>query len=258
MIGCIIQARMGSTRLPGKVMKKLDDDFTVLHYVIKQIENSKLINKIVIATTTLKEDDVIVDFAKQMNIDYFRGSSHDVLDRYYQCAKHFSFSTIVRITSDAPLIDPKITDQVISKFNPLKHDYVCNTQPRTFPQGTETEVFSFYALEKIWNKAELPSEREHVTPFFYTHSDDFHVFNFENSQNLSHLRWCIDNENDLKLVQIIVSKIKKRPIFTEDILEFLEKNPNILSLNKDHIVNEGYFKSLKEDETFKKTKNRQN
>jgi spore coat polysaccharide biosynthesis protein SpsF len=258
MIGCIIQARMGSTRLPGKVMKKLDENFTVLDYVITQIKNSKLIDKIVIATTTLKEDDVIADFAKQMNIDYFRGSSQDVLDRYYQCAKYFSFSTIVRITSDAPLIDPTITDQVISKFNPIEHDYVCNTQPRTFPQGTETEVFSFTALEKIWHNASLPSEREHVTPYFYTHFNDFHIYNFKNSQNNSQLRWCIDTKNDLEFVRIIVKNIKKRPILTCDILEFLKKNPEILRLNKDHIINEGYYKSLKEEKEFQKNKNTRN
>ena len=251
MIGCIIQARMGSTRLPGKVMKKLDEH-TVLYYVLKQIENSKLIDKIVIATTTLEEDDIIVNFAKKMNIDYFRGSAYDVLDRYYQCAKLFLFSIIVRITSDAPLIDPIITDQVIEQYNPVKYDYVCNTQPRTFPQGTETEVFSFSALEKIWKKSKLPSEREHVTPYFYTHSDDFRIFNVKNSQNVSNLRWCIDTQNDLDVVKFLVNNIKKRPILTSDILKFLEKEPDILSLNEDHVINEGYFKSLKKDEEFQK------
>jgi spore coat polysaccharide biosynthesis protein SpsF len=252
MIGCIIQARMGSIRLPGKVMKKLDENYTVLHYVIEQISNSKLIDKIVIATTTLKEDDVIVDLAKKIHVDFFRGDSQDVLDRYYQCAKHFSFSTIVRITSDTPLIDPRITDQVITKFDPSKYDYVCNTQPRTFPQGTETEVFSFSSLEYIWNKATLPSEREHVTPYFYTHSEKFRILNIENSENISHLRWCIDVENDLKLVKIFVNGIKNRPILTNDILQFLKKNPEVFELNKGHIINEGYFKSLKEDEEFQK------
>jgi len=250
MIGCIIQARLGSTRLPGKVMKKLDAKYTVLDYVIKQIENSKLIDKIVIATTTLDEDDIIAKSAKEMNIDYFRGDSKDVLDRYYQCAKQFSFSTIVRITSDSPLIDPTITDKVIEKFVHANYDYVCNTQPRTFPQGTETEVFSFTALEKIWKIAKLPSDREHVAPYFYTHSEDFHIFNVKNSENISHMRWCIDKENDLELVKILVNGINNRPILTDDILEFIKTKPNLLELNKDNSINEGYFKSLEEDKEF--------
>lgn len=250
MIGCIIQARMGSTRLPGKVMKKLNEQFTVLDFVLKQIQNSKLIDKIIIATTTLSEDDIIVNFCKERKIDYFRGDSQNVLDRYYKCAKKFSLSTIVRITSDAPLIDPIIVDQVIKKFESMTFDYVCNTQPRTFPQGTETEIFSFSALEKIWHKAKLPSELEHVTPYFYTHPQEFRILNIENSENLSNFRWCIDKENDLELIRIIVKNIKKSPILMADILKFFKEEPKFLNLNKDHIINEGYFKSLKEDEQF--------
>jgi len=156
----------------------------------------------------------------------------------------------VRITSDAPLIDPIITDQVIQKFNELNYDYVCNTQPRTFPQGTETEVFSFSALEQIWKQAVLPSELEHVTPYFYTHKEDFTMFNVQNSNNLSNFRWCIDKENDLDLVRLLVKGIKKRPILTDDILKFLENQPNVMELNEDHIINEGYLKSLQEDKEF--------
>lgn len=250
MLGSILQVRMGSTRLPGKVLKKLDDKYTVLDYCINQLKHCTLIDKIVIATTTLNQDNVIENFAKQHGIDYFRGSSQNVLDRYYQCAKYFSFTGIVRITSDAPLIDPIITDQVIQKFNELNYDYVCNTQPRTFPQGTETEVFSFSALEQIWKQAVLPSELEHVTPYFYTHKEDFTMFNVQNSNNLSNFRWCIDKENDLDLVRLLVKGIKKRPILTDDILKFLENQPNVMELNEDHIINEGYLKSLQEDKEF--------
>ena len=250
MIGCIIQARMGSTRLPGKVLKKLDENNSVLYYVLNQVKHSKLIDKIVIATTTLDEDDVIANYCEEMNVACFRGDSQDVLDRYYKCAKHFSFPNIVRITSDAPLIDPTIIDQVIEKFSNSKYDYVGNTQPRTFPQGTETEVFSFSALEKIWCKSTLPSEREHVTPYFYTHSKDFQIFNVKNSKNISNLRWCVDKKNDLDLVRFLVQGIESRPILTKDILQFLNNKSNLKELNKDHIVNEGYLKSLQEDKEF--------
>ena len=142
-MACIIQARVGSTRLPNKIFKKLDDKFTVLDYVLNQITSSKLINKIIIATTTLDEDNDVENYAKKLKINYFRGSSEDVLDRYYQCAKKFSITTIVRITADCPLIDPQIIDQLIKTFQSNSYDYVSNTQPITFPVGIAVEIFSF-------------------------------------------------------------------------------------------------------------------
>ena len=143
MLGCIIQARMGSNRLPGKVMMNIDEKNTLLYYVVQQLKFSKLANNIIIATTTSEKDDNIVDFATKMNLKHFRGEVDNVLDRYYQCAKNFSISTIVRISADDPLIDPTIVDRVIEKFYSNSYDYVSNTNPRTFPQGNEIEVFSF-------------------------------------------------------------------------------------------------------------------
>ena len=164
--GCIIQARLGSTRLPGKVLMNIDDNNPLLYYVVKQLQYSKLLDNIIIATTTLEEDNKIVEFSHKIGIDCFRGSSKDVLDRYYQCAREFSLSTIVRITADNPFIDPTIVDKIIEKFNSDSYDYVTNHIPRTFPQGTETEVFSFKALKIAWDSAQKSSEREHVTSYF--------------------------------------------------------------------------------------------
>ena len=146
MIGCIIQARTGSTRLPKKVMQKIDNDSTVIHYVINQIKSSKRIEKIIVATTNLDEDDIICKYVDLQKIEFFRGSSEDVLDRYYQCARKFSIDIIVRITADNPLIDPNIIDSVIKQYKNTKCDYATNTLPRTFPYGTEVEVFSFNGL----------------------------------------------------------------------------------------------------------------
>lgn len=247
MIGCIIQARMGSTRLPKKILKNLDNNKTVLEYVLSQISQSKLIDKIVLATTTLSEDDIVSDFGKNMGFDVFRGDSVDVLDRYYQCAKKFNFQVIVRITSDCPLIDPEITDDIINHFDSKKYDYVCNTQPRTFPQGTETEVFSFSSLESAWKNAKLPSEREHVTPFFYNNPKQFRILNVKNTEDLSNLRWCIDREEDFQVVKDIVSKITNRPILTKHILEIVESDSDIFQKNKHISIFEGYNKSLKND-----------
>jgi len=222
---------MASSRLSGKVMMKPDDKNPIVYYVIKQLQNCKLLDKVVIATTNLPEDDVLADYVKDMGISLFRGSSNDVLDRYYQCAKEFSFSDIVRITSDNPLIDPTIVDLVISKYLERDFDYVTNCHPRTFPQGTETEVFSFKTLETVWKNAKNPSEREHVTPYIYNNPDKFKLFNVDNSKNLSNLRWTVDRENDFNLVQSLVMKIKKRPILMNDILELFEQQPDLKKIN---------------------------
>ncbi|RZD48881.1 MAG: acylneuraminate cytidylyltransferase, partial [Thaumarchaeota archaeon] len=165
MIGCIIQARMGSTRLPGKVVKKIDGEKTVLDYVINQLKASKKIDTIIVATTNLQEDDIIFNYLKFQQIECYRGSSEDVLDRYYQCAKKFGIDHILRITADNPLIDPKFIDIIIEKYKNEKCDFMTNAIHRTFPYGTEVEVFSFESLEKSWKMAKKPSEREHVTPF---------------------------------------------------------------------------------------------
>lgn len=233
MIGCIIQARMGSTRLPGKVLKNLDSDKTVLDYVIQQLRNSKLIDKLVIATTDLEEDEVITKHARVIGIEYFRGSSLNVLDRFYNCAKKFSFSTIVRITADCPLIDPQIVDLVIEKFKEQSYDYGTNCFPRTFPYGTEVEVFSFNALERMWKNATMPYEKEHVTPYIKEHNEEFRIFNIKNKKDISNYRYVIDVINDLQLVRKIVSNIKKKPILMNDIVDLLSNNSKLMDVNKD-------------------------
>ena len=250
-IGCIIQARMGSTRLPGKAMLSVQNQKPVLYFVIKQLQECKLIGKIIVATTTNEEDNQIVNYSKNLGIDCFRGSSKDVLDRYYQCAKKYSLSTIVRVPSDKPLIDPEIVDNVVSVFNNNSHDYVTNflSNP-TFPSGTEVEVFSMNGLEKAWKKAKLPSEREHVTKYFSNHAEKFEITHLEHSENLSHLRWAVDRIEDLELVRLIVSKIKKRPILMKDIVSLFNKEPELVKINKNVNRKEGNLKSMKEDEEF--------
>jgi len=256
MIGCIIQARTGSTRLPGKTMKKLNEIDTVLSFGINQVKSSKTIEKIVIATTDLHEDDLIFDYMEKLNIPCFRGKSKDVLDRYYQCAKKFDLSTIVRITSDCPLIDPLIIDDVVSYFlKNNKFDYVSNVHPvTTYPDGTDVEIFSFKTLEKAWNEAKKPSEREHVTPYIYN-SKKFILGNIKNSNDLSNLRWTVDHKEDLDLIKEIVDKIPKRPILMSDVIDLFSKFPHLQNINKDIKPNEGYLESLKEDEEFLKSRN---
>lgn len=244
---CILQVRSGSTRLPGKAMLFVDEKLTLLEYVISQLKHSKLLDGIIMATTNLPEDDKLIDTAKNENILFFRGSSEDVLKRFNDCAESFSVSTIVRITADNPLIDPTLIDNAIKKFNLKSYDYVTNTLERTFPYGTEVEIFSIEALKYANKFAKKKSEREHVTPFFYNNQKKFKIFIMKNTHDFSHLRWTVDHRNDLELVRQIVKKIKKRPILTSDILQLYKKEPEIFSLNKENIPNEGYLKSQKED-----------
>lgn len=250
MIGCIVQARMGSSRLPGKTLMKIDNEYSVLTFLLNQLRFSSLIDKIIVATTNLKEDDVIENFVKNLGIDVFRGDSKDVLDRYFQCAKKFSIDIIVRITADNPLIDPLIIDDLIKKFTLNSYDCLTNAYVRTFPYGTEVEIFSFKSLEKSWNNSIKPSEREHVTPFFYNNPQFFKIHYEKSSRNLSNLRWTIDRENDLLLVKSIISKIKKRPILMNDILNLFSKDPELFKINANQDPDEGYKKSLQEDKKF--------
>jgi len=231
-IGCIVQARTGSSRLPNKVLMKLNNENPQLHFVINQLQNCKLIEKIVIATTTLKEDNAIVDFLKKSNVEYFRGSSSNVLERYYQCAKNFSFDVIIRITADNPLIDPTIVDLAIKKFISNSFDYLTNTRKRTFPYGTEVEVFTFSALEKAYKNSTKDYEMEHVTPYFYNNPDQFKIYDLINSEDLSSFRWTVDEINDLELVKILISKIKKRPILMNDVLKILKNEPELVKINE--------------------------
>ena len=243
---------MGSTRLPGKVMMKVDKTNTILSYLISQLKNSKKIDKIIIATTDLQEDEVIVNHAKILKTNLFRGNAVYVLDRYYQCAKKFSSKIIVRITADNPLIDPNIVDDIIKQFVKNSSDYITNANPRTYPYGTEVEVFSFQALEKASNNAKKPSEREHVTPYFHNNKNKFKISAMKYSENISHLRWTVDRENDLKFVRKIVSRIKKRPILMTDIIKLISQDPAITSINNTNIPNNEYLKSLENDKFLNK------
>ena len=249
----VIQTRMGSTRFPGKVMVELNDNHNVLDYVINQLRFSKSIKNLIIATTFLEEDDIIVEYAKKNNLEYFRGEPLDVLDRYYQCAKKFSLETIVRMTSDSPFLDPLIVDKTVNKFQEGDFDFVSNNLIRTFPIGIDTEVFSFKTLEQAWKEAKLPSEREHVTPFIKKNKEVFKIYNLENNQKIPIYRLTIDRNEDLEFLRAIASNITKQPILMEDIYELFLQKPKILDLYNDGMnLNEGYNKSLKDDEEFLK------
>ena len=253
---------MGSTRLPGKVLMLLDKKHTVLDYVINQLKHSKLLGKIIIATTNLEEDDVIVDFAKKNEIEYFRGKSTDVLDRYYKCAEKFSLTNILRITSDDPLVDPTIIDELIRNYQETDCDLASietsvenninnakskNLSGYPYPIGLNAQIFSFSALERTWKNAKLPSEREHVSPYMMKNSDIFRQFHLRNPIKIPPLRLTIDKEEDLELCRNIISKISKHPILLHDILELYGNEPKLFEINIHIDPLEGYNKSINED-----------
>ncbi len=247
----IIQARMGSSRLPNKVMMDIEGK-PVLCHIINRLHFSKMINRIIIATTTSPSDDAIAKFASDNGVEFFRGSENDVLDRYYQTAKYIgagSSDAVIRITGDCPLIDPEVVDKVVELYKTSNADYVSNINPPTFPDGLDTEVFKFEMLEKAWKDAKMMSEREHVTLYIRNHPEIFYMENLNNHKDYSNLRWTVDEKEDLEVVKVIYENLysKGKPFLMEDILNLLEKNSSIQEKNKKFIRNEGLIKSLMND-----------
>ncbi|HAU35906.1 MAG TPA: acylneuraminate cytidylyltransferase, partial [Lysinibacillus sp.] len=231
-IVAIIQARMGSTRLPGKILKKVNGR-SLLSYQLERLQQSNYINDLVIATTIDEKDDLIVEFCKKNNILWFRGSEEDVLARYYETAKTFKADVIVRITSDCPIIDVQVVDKTIWNFMDNNFEYVSNTVERTYPRGLDTEVFTFAALEKAYNEATLARDREHVTAYFYTNPDVFKVGSVQNEVDYSKYRWTVDTEEDFQLIKNIIEKLFfKNPQFTlHDTVNLMEANPDWFYIN---------------------------
>ncbi|MBX3006540.1 MAG: glycosyltransferase family protein [Melioribacteraceae bacterium] len=231
----IIQARMGSTRLPGKILKPLSGKPMLLH-VYERLQKSAYINQTIIATTDLSEDDTVENFCALNNIKCFRGSSDDVLSRYYHTAHKYNCEVIIRITADCPLIDPFIIDKMILEFenNIDKVDYLSNTLIRSFPRGLDTEIFKLNALARAFNNATSTFDREHVTPYIYNNHEIFRLINFANEIDLSAHRWTVDTIEDFNLVEIIYNKLfETTSIFLlDDILELFRQDPSLFDINK--------------------------
>jgi glutamate-1-semialdehyde 2,1-aminomutase/spore coat polysaccharide biosynthesis protein SpsF len=245
-IVAIVQARVGSTRLPGKVMADVAGH-PMLWHVVHRTKQARLVNEVVIATTTLRADDAIAAFAKAHDIIVFRGSEQDTLDRYYQAAKAVSADIVVRISGDCPLVDPTVVDRVVEVFGRGDYDYVSNTLYYTYPDGLDVEAFSFTSLEKAWREARLPAEREHVTSYIRT-SGQFRLFNVKNDTNLSarNLRWTVDEPADLEFMREIYRYLGQdnRIFGMNGVLRLLEDHPELLEINRGIVRNEGYYRSL--------------
>lgn len=230
----ISQARLGSTRLPAKVLKTVCGK-TLLEHQYERLQRSRFAHQIVIATTTLSQDDPIVDLCNQRQIPVWRGPSDDVLTRYHGAATRYQADIVVRVTSDCPLIDPEIVDEVIGRYLELDGaaDYVSNTLVRSFPRGMDTEVFSFTALDAAAQEAVRQEEREHVTPFIYWRPERFRVEQVRSAEDLSCHRWTVDTPEDFELIRRILEALyPQKPCFTlRDVLDLLADHPDWSELN---------------------------
>ena len=207
---------MGSTRLPGKALKTIVDR-PMLECVVNQVSHSKRIDHIIICTSTNKSDLDIVDLARSLDVQFFRGSENDVLDRFYRCAEQFALSDVIRITGDCPLIDPHIIDYTIEKYESGKYDYVNNFTEEDFPNGSSIEILSRDALRRAWENS-LPSDREHVTPYIIRNPQYFKIHNYL-VKEYPKVKLSVDTKEDLERVREIYRSIKNRPILVQDVIK---------------------------------------
>jgi len=234
-ITAIVQARMGSTRLPGKVLMDLGGK-TVLARVVQRLRRARLLHEIVVATTVSPADAAIAEECDRLGVRVFRGSEDDVLERYYRAAAECGSEAILRITADCPVIDGELVDAVIQLWADEKVDYASNGLRLTFPRGLDAEVFRRDALERAWREARLPHQREHVTPYFYEHPELFSLASLVNGTDYSHDRWTLDTDADLELLRAIYQSFGNRDQFRwKEIIQLMEREPQLCALNA-HVV----------------------
>jgi len=232
MITAIIQARMNSSRLYGKVLREFSGN-TLLGHIIERLKYSKYISEVIVATTDTEADDVLVSWLDSRSVKYYRGSENDVLDRYFEAASSANATNILRVTADDPFKDPQIIDQVVDLFFNQSLDFAYNNNPPSFAEGLDTEIFTFDALKKANRESQDDFEREHVTQFFYRNPDIFKQANFQNSFDYSYLRWTIDTEDDMEMTKIVYENLynKNKIFLSSDILNFIEKRADVPEIN---------------------------
>ncbi|MEL6390967.1 MAG: glycosyltransferase family protein [Bacteroidota bacterium] len=232
----IIQARLGSSRLPGKVIKPILDE-PLLYRMIERVSHSHIAGTIVLATTSKDKDDLIAKMGMAYGWNVYRGDEEDLLDRHYQAAKMHDADIVLKIPSDCPLIDPQIIDRCIQSFLDHPCDYLSNLHPATYPDGNDVEIMSMSVLKEAWIKADRDYEREHTTPFFWERPGQFHIRNITwelgKDYSMSH-RWTIDYEEDYHFIRRVYEELyESNPAFTiHDILDLLERKPEIADVNQ--------------------------
>ena len=253
MILAIVQARLGSTRLPGKVLKEVNGK-SLIEILLYRLSLANTIDQIVLATTENNTDDALANHVEKLGYEVYRGSENDVLDRYYQAAKIHKPYSVVRITGDCPLIDPDVIDKMIQRAINSKVDYMSNTLTPTFPDGIDVEVFKFSALEQAMKGAKLTSELEHVTPFIWKNSSYIggKLFSSDcllNKEDFSYIRLTVDTKEDFLVIEKLINLLGINKPWMEYVRALLN-NPEIKRINKQLIRNEGYEKSIEKDKSI--------
>lgn len=231
----IIQARMASSRLPGKVLLEISGK-PMLSWVVERVRLSSKIDEIVVATTREKGDDAIAAFCERAGVAYIRGSHHDVLDRFYQAARAHQADVILRVTADCPFIDPEVIDHLLDRFMEERVDFAANRLPppwkRTYPIGLDAEVCTFTALERAWKEAREPFEREHVMPYFYDQEGRFRILLIHHEPDYGGMRWTVDTPQDLELARKIAACFKGRIDFSwYEIIQLFQAHPELAEIN---------------------------
>lgn len=242
----VVQARMSSTRLPAKALIDLAGR-PLLWHAVTRAAAAGVQEEVVVATSTERSDDPIVDFCGRHGFAVFRGSLNDVLARFHGAARAHGADRIIRLTADCPLLDPEVVAEVARAFDPAQHDYVSNTLERTYPDGLDTEVFTFEALDRAFHEARLSSEREHVTPYIWKNPRLFRMAQVRQRRDLGHERWTVDEPRDLEFARAVFREMG-RPMFGQrHLLELLERRPELREINAGIDCNEGYARSLAQD-----------
>lgn len=227
----IIQARMGSTRLPGKVLKDLGGR-SALARVVTRTRRAALLDDVVVATSIRESDDIITDECERLGVAVFRGDEADVLDRYYRAAQKFSAEAIVRITADCPLIDPELIDDTVRAFHEARADYVTNSLVITYPRGLDVEVFTPEALDRCWRSAVKSHQRAHVTPYLYENPGRFKIVSLKADRDYSKYRWTLDTSEDLEMIRSIYMHFGERgDVAWREVLSLMQEHPKIAALN---------------------------
>ena len=232
--------------MPGKVLADIAGK-SMLQRVIERVAAAQSVDGVVVATTDAREDDILTEYLRnEVACDVFRGSVDDVLARFYECAKLHRAELVVRVTADDPLKDPQIIEKAISMLNMDSNlDYCSNTIEPSYPEGLDIEIVRFSALERAYIEAQLASEREHVTPYIWKHSDLFNVLNFKSDRDLKDWRWTVDKPEDLEFMRHIFEKFRDHPLVPyQDVIAWLDANPEVRQINSGISRNEGYLKSI--------------
>lgn len=232
----IIQARMGSTRLPGKVLLDLGGH-SMLARVVRRVRRSRCVDRTVVAATESAADEPLVSECDRLGVELVRGSELDVLDRFYRAACRFGAGAVVRITSDCPLIDPGVIDRVVRAYLDWRPDYASNVYRRTYPRGLDTEVVSRDALGRAWREASEPYQRVHVTPYLYQHPEYFRLLSVtagpEAAGDAGHMRWTVDTAEDLALIREVYRRFGNEDTFAwTDLLDLFARDPSLAELNR--------------------------